>query len=135
MPGRTEVHHGVPRHLLCAYDRMAAHPELDGEGIQLALDFEELAARYGLAGAGSLSREELRRKVESSRVELPREEHRRAHAADWREWGSWGGRATLARYGRRYFSCLAHRRWGRITAEELAGFRERLRRTQEAAAP
>jgi len=133
MPGRTEVHHRLPRHLLSAYDRLAAHPELDGEGIQLALDFEELATRYGLAEAGTLSREELERKIESSRVELPREEHRRAHAADWREWGSWGGGATLARYGRRYFHHLALRRWRKITAGDLARVRERLRLARETA--
>jgi hypothetical protein len=133
MSGRTEVHHRLPRHLLCAYDRMAAHPELDGEGIQLALEFQELATRYGLDGAGTPSREELARRIESSRVELPHEAHRRAYAADWREWGSWGGRTTLARYGRRYFRHLALRRWRKITAGDLARAREQLGRAQDAA--
>lgn len=129
-----EIHHRVPRHLLAAYDRMAAHPEFDGEGIGLALEFVELAMRYGIGDADSLTRQELSRRIESSRVELPWEEHREAHAADWREWGSWGGRATLARYGRIWFAHLARRRWSRITAEDLARVRERLRRTRETVA-
>ena len=134
MSNAKEVHHGVPRHLLLAYDGMAAHPGLDGEGVGLALGFMELAMRYGVEDAESITRQELAEKIESSRVELPREEHREAHAADWREWGSWGGKTTLARYGRRYFRFLARRRWGRITTEELARVRERLRSAWEAAA-
>ena len=126
-----EVHHGVPRHLLSAYDRMAAHPEFDGEGIGLALEFEELAMRYGIEDTSSLTREELAERIESSRLELPREEHREAHAADWPEWGSWGGRVTLARYGRRYFSHLARRRWDQITPQELVQVRESLRRARD----
>ncbi|QIN78352.1 hypothetical protein GBA65_07265 [Rubrobacter marinus] len=122
-----EVHHRVPRHLLTAYDRMTAHPELDGEGIGLALEFVERAMRYGVDDADSLTREELARRIESSRVELPRGEHREAHAADWREWGSWGGRTTLARYGRRYFHHLARRRWRQVSAAELARLRESCR--------
>lgn len=129
-----EVHHGVPRHLLSAYDRMAAHPEFDGEGIGLALEFEELAMRYGIEDTGSLTREDLVERIESSCVELPREEHREAHVADWREWGSWGGRTTLARYGRGWFSHLARRRWSRITPQELVQVQERLRRARELAA-
>jgi hypothetical protein len=127
VPNAKEVHHRVPRHLLSAYDRMAAHPELDGEGIELALEFAELAMRYGVGDAGSLTREELAGRIESSCVELPREEHREAHAADWREWGSWGGRTTLARYGRRYFHHLARRRWRKVSAGELARLRESCR--------
>jgi len=128
-----EVHHRVPQHLLRAYDRMAAHTEFDGEGIGLALEFEELAMRYGIEDTDYLTREELSEEIESSRVELPRKEHRETHTTDWREWGSWGGRTTLARYGRRYFHFLSCRRWGRITAEELARARERLRLAREAA--
>ena len=41
---------------------------------------------------------------------------------------------TLKRYGRAWFGHLARRRWGKITAGELAGARERLRREREAAA-
>jgi hypothetical protein len=123
----------MPRHLLSAYDRLAKHTELDGEGIEMALAFEWLGERHGIPNAGDLTREELVRLIESSRVELPREEHRKAHAADWRRWGTWGGRATLARYGRTYFRHLARRRWGRISARELACVRERLRLAREAA--
>ena len=123
-----EVHHRVPRHLLSAYDRMAAHEAFDGEGIELALEFVESAMRYGVEDADSLTREELTERIEASRVELPREEHREVHAADWREWGSWGGRVTLARYGRQYFALLALRRHGKIASEELLAFRERASR-------
>lgn len=130
----TETHHRVPRHLLTAYDEMEAHQEFDGEGIELALGFVELAMRHGIGDAEALTREELVRRIEASRVELPREEHRKAHASDWRAWGSRGGKATLARYGRGWFSHLAHRRWGRITAAELANARERLRSAREVAA-
>lgn len=110
MSGETEIHHRVPRHLLSAYDRVVRHQELDGEGIELALRFEELAMIYGIHDADSLSRDELEWRIESSCVELKREEHRETHAADWIEWGSWGGKRTLARYGRMYFSYLARRR-------------------------
>ena len=130
----TETHHRVPRHLLSAYDEMMAHPALDGEGIELALGFLELAMRFGIGDAETLTREELVARIEASRVELSREEHRMVHASDWREWGSRGGKATLARYGRGWFSYLAHKRWGRITAVELAHARGRLRSTRGVAA-
>lgn len=133
MSGETETHHRVPRCLLFAYDRAVAHPELDGEGIGLALRFEELAMIYGIHDVDSLSRDELERRIESSCVELQREEHRETHEEDWVEWGSWGGKATLARYGRTYFSYLARRRWRRISAGELARVRELLRSSPEAA--
>ncbi len=129
----TETHHRVPRHLLRAYDTMVSHPELDGEGIELAIRFEELAMHYGVHDTDSLSREELELRIESSCIELPREEHREVHAADWREWGSRGGKTTLSRYGRAYFSYLARKRWNRITADELALVREWLRRTRKVA--
>ena len=113
---------------------MAAHTEFDGEGIELALEFKELAMRYGIEDTDSLTREELAARIEASRVELPREEHRETHAPDWREWGSWGGRTTLSRYGRCYFRFLSCRRWDGISAEELARVRECLRLSREAAA-
>ncbi len=43
--------------LLCAHAAMREHPGLDGEGLQLWLDFEEAAFRYGVDP--DLSREEL----------------------------------------------------------------------------
>jgi hypothetical protein len=130
----TETHHRVPRHLLSAHDGVGAHSELDSEGIGLALEFEWLGMRHGLADAGDLSREELASRIEASCVELPRGEHRKVHASDWCGWGSWGGKSTLARYGRAYFRHLALRRWGRINAAELARVRDRLRAAREAAA-
>lgn len=111
---------------------MASHTEFDGEGIELALEFVELAMRYGVEDTGSLTRKELAARIEASHAELTQQEHRETHARDWREWGSWGGRATLARYGRRYFHFLSCRRWGRISADELARVRERLRLAREA---
>ena len=37
-----------------------------------------------------------------------------------RAWGRLGGRVTLHRYGRGWFSALALRRWDKLTAEDLA---------------
>jgi hypothetical protein len=67
-----------------------------------------------------VSREELAALIESSTVEIPREEHREAHAEDFARWGRRGGLATVRRYGTAWFSLLARRRWERITAKELA---------------
>jgi len=61
--------------------------------------------------------------VERSTVVLEREKHRLIHENDWRRWGARGGRETLRRYGPRWFSLLAHRRWGRIGPEELEAAR------------
>ena len=61
--------------------------------------------------------------IESSEVVLEREKHRLVHASDWRRWGARGGRETLRRYGADWFSLLALRRWGRITALELEAAR------------
>ena len=105
----VEVHHRIPRCLLGLRDRADAHPEpLSGEGLQLWLDYECEALRYGVdPDAG---REELRALVEGSTVELPREEHRMIHAGQWAEWGRLGGKETLRRYGTSWFSLLARRR-------------------------
>jgi hypothetical protein len=82
-----------------------------------------------------LSREELEAAIESSAVEVSREEHRgEIHAADWHRWGRMGGLKVLELYGPRYFAALAHRRWRRITPADLARIRECLRRTQRATA-
>ena len=70
-----------------------------------------------------ISRDDLRALVEASEVVLEREVHRLVHEGDWRRWGSRGGRETLRRYGADWFSLLALRRWGRITAPELEAAR------------
>ena len=54
---------------------------------------------------------------------LERESHRLIYQSDWRRWGTRGGRETLRRYGAEWFSLLALRRWGRITAAELEAAR------------
>ena len=113
-----EVHHGVPRCLLRLRNRADAYPELDGEGIQLWLDYELEALRWSVNP--DVSREDLAALVEGSTVELPREEHRDTHTGDFVRWGRRGGLATVKRYGTAWFSLLARRRWERITAEALA---------------
>lgn len=128
----TEVHHRVPRSLLSLHDRMAGRDELDGTALQAWFDFEEGCRRAGVSP--DLSRKELEAAIEGSTVEVSREEHRgMIHAADWPRWGRMGGLRVLELYGPRYFVALAHRRWRRISPEELARVRERLRRVEEAA--
>lgn len=121
---KTEIHHRVPRHLLAAYDRMEAHPEIDGEGIELALRFMHLAMEYGVPD--SVNRAEVVDLIEGSCVELDREDHRGLHASDWRVWGAQGGRTTLSRYGRSWFVQLARCRWRKISARDLELLREKL---------
>jgi hypothetical protein len=69
------------------------------------------------------ARSELEELVERSGELLERETHRLVHEGGWRRWGSRGGRETLRRYGADWFSLLALRRWGRITATELEAAR------------
>jgi hypothetical protein len=114
-----EVHHSAPRCLLSLRDRADAHPEFDGEGIQLWLDYELEALLYGIDP--DISREELEALIEGSTVELSRAEHRDGHSCDFVRWGRRGGLATLRWYGTSWFSLLARRRWERISAAELAG--------------
>ena len=109
----VEVHHEVPRCLLRLRDRADRHPEpLNGEGLQLWLDYECEALRYGVDP--DVSPEELAALIEGSTVELPREEHRAIHAGQWAEWGRRGGTETLRRYGTAWFSLLARRRWEQV---------------------
>jgi hypothetical protein len=115
----VEVHHEVPRCLLRLRDRADA-AGLDGEGIQLWLDYELEAMRYGVDP--DLSRDELAARIDASTVELPHDEHRTVHAGQWAEWGRRGGLETLRRYGRPYFSMLRRRRCG-LDADELASYR------------
>jgi hypothetical protein len=70
-----------------------------------------------------ISREDLEALVERSTVVLEREKHRLIHDGDWSRGGARGGKETLRRYGPRWFSLLARRRWGRISQEELEAAR------------
>jgi hypothetical protein len=116
----TEVHHRIPQFLLRLRDRADAAP-LNAAGIALWLEYEHEAMRYGVDP--DATREELAALIEGSTVAIPREEHRAGHEADFVRWGRMGGCSTLARYGRAWFKALAHYRWGKITAGELAGAR------------
>ena len=115
---KREVHHRVPRCLLRLRDRADAHTELDGEGLQLWLDYEFEALHWGVDP--DVSREALAALVEGSGVELDRYEHREIHAGDFARWGRLGGLATLRRYGTAWFSLLARRRWEKISGDALA---------------
>jgi len=114
----AEVHHGVPRCLLRLRDRADERTELDGEGIQRWMDYECEALLFGVDP--DTPRDELAAMVEGSTVEIPRSEHREAHAGDFARWGRRGGLATARRYGTAWMALLARRRWERITAEALA---------------
>ncbi len=115
---KREVHHAVPRCLLDLRDRADGHCGLDGEAIQMWLDYEFEALRLGVDP--DVSRDELAALVERSTVELDRDEHREIHAGDFARWGRRGGLATVRRYGRAWFSLLARRRWQKISGDALA---------------
>ncbi len=116
-PAPVEIHHEVPRCLLRLRERAEA-AGFTGEGIELALEYEHEARRWGVDP--DVTREELASLVGGSTVEIPREEHRDGHAEDFARWGRRGGLVTVRRYGTAWFSLLAKRRWERITAEALA---------------
>ena len=116
----AEVHHAVPGCLLRLYDQAEAGG-LDGEGIQAWVEWEIEAMRWRVPV--EIDRSDLEALVEVSEVVLERQKHRLLHEADWRRWGSRGGRETLRRYGPKWFALLALRRWGRITAAELEAAR------------
>jgi len=118
---RPELHHAAPRCLVPLHERANGGTELDGEGIQAWLEWEMEAMRWRVPI--EISRDELGRLVEASEVVLEHERHRLLHSSDWRRWGARGGRETLRRYGADWFSLLALRRWGRITAAELEAAR------------
>jgi hypothetical protein len=117
---KPEVHHAVPRCLLTLHEK-ANGASLDGEGIQAWVEWEIEASRWRVPV--EIARSDLEAIVSSSEVVLERETHRLVHASDWRRWGARGGRETLRRYGADWFSLLALRRWGRITASELEAAR------------
>ncbi len=112
----TEIHHTVPQCLLRLRDRADA-ALLDGEGIELWLEFEYEASRYGLDP--DMSCGDLAALIDASCVVMERSEHRATHESDFIRWGRRGGLETLRRYGRRWFVLLGRRRHGRITLEEL----------------
>jgi hypothetical protein len=113
---KTENHHAAPRCLLTLHER-ANGSSLDGEGIQAWVEWEIEAMRWRVPV--EIARTDLEALVETSEVVLEQEKHRLLHEADWRRWGSRGGKETLRRYGTDWFALLALRRWGRITASEL----------------
>ena len=116
----AELHHAVSRCLLRLHEK-ATSGGLDGAGIQAWLEWEWEAMRWRVPV--EISREDLQALVKNSTVVLEREKHRLIHGDDWRRWGARGGRETLRRYGPRWFSLLARRRWGRIGPEELEAAR------------
>jgi hypothetical protein len=116
-PAAMEIHHTIPRCLLRLRDR-AEGATLDGEGIEMWLQYEHEAMRYGVDP--DISRDDLAALIDASTVVLERDEHRSEHVSDFVRWGRRGGCATLERYGRTWFALLALRRWGRVPPAELA---------------
>jgi hypothetical protein len=112
-----EVHHTVPRCLLKLRDRVDG-ANLDGEGIELWLEYEHEAMQCGVDP--DISRDDLAALIDASTVVLDRAAHHSEHLSDFVRWGRRGGCATLERYGRAWFALLALRRWDRIAAEDLA---------------
>src|SRR5918992_635770 len=119
-PQQAEAHHAAPRCLLTLHER-ANGTGLDGEGIQAWVEWEIEAMRWRVPV--EIDRSDLEALVAASEVVLEREKHRLLHEADWRRWGSRGGKETLRRYGTDWFALLALRRWERITASELESAR------------
>ncbi|MEW6635754.1 MAG: hypothetical protein AB1425_02955 [Actinomycetota bacterium] len=118
----AHVHHRIPRCLLKIYDRDHG-PGLEPEDLAAWFDWEEEAFRYRVDS--DVSREELVYLIEGSTVEIVEDEHRAVHSAagDFARWGRLGGLKILALYGRPWFSLLARRRWGRVSAEALDLYR------------
>jgi hypothetical protein len=111
-----ELHHATPRCLISLHEK-ANGSSPDGEGIQAWLEWEMEAMRWRVPI--EISRGDLEALVEGSGIVLEREKHRLLHASDWQRWGARGGKETLKRYGTDWFTLLALRRWGRITAQDL----------------
>ena len=118
---KLEVHHAAPRCLLALHGKSNDAATLNGQAIQAWLEWEWEAMRWRVPV--EISRASLEELVERSAEPLDRERHRILHQGDWRRWGSRGGRETLRRYGSDWFSLLALKRWGRITASELQAAR------------
>ena len=118
---KLEIHHAAPRCLVGLHERANGTTTLDGQGIQAWLEWEWEAMRWRVPV--EISREALEKLVERSGELLDRERHRLVHEDDWRRWGSRGGRETLRLYGSKWFSLLALKRWGKISATELESAR------------
>ena len=118
---KLELHHAAPRCLLGLHERANGTATLDGQAIQAWLEWEWEAMRWRVPV--EISRADLEELVERSGELLDRERHRLVHEDDWRRWGSRGGRETLRRYGPGWFSLLARRRWGKISAAQLEAAR------------
>ena len=112
----AELHHAAPRCLLRLHDSVNG-----GRRVDAWLEWSDEAGRWGVPV--EISREDLEELVERSAVIMEREKHRLVHATDFARWGRRGGRETLRRYGNDWFSALALKRWGRISAEDLDAMR------------
>ena len=89
--------------LIPAYDALQRHPQVDGAGIELAMDFEFLALECGADPSWG-------------RTKLINHQRRTA--------GRKGGLATFTRYGRPYYRALARVRWGETPRGALGPIRE-----------
>ena len=116
----VEEHHAVPRCLLRLQER-AECAALDGEGIQLWLEYEHECMRWGVPV--EISRPDLEALVERSTVILDSDEHRLIHESDFVRWGRRGGRETLRRYGVQWMTALALKRWGHLSRADLEAAR------------
>ena len=67
----SKVHTAVDTlgRLLALHDRLSAHAEIDGEGIQIALDLEHEGLRRGIPDATELARGELLEKIRQAGTE------------------------------------------------------------------
>ena len=115
----AEVHHAIPRCLLAMRDRAdSCDDPLSADALALWMEYECEALRIGVDP--DTPREELAAMIDSSTVELARDEHREVHAGDFARWGRRGGLATARRYGTAWMALLARRRWRKIGTEALA---------------
>src|SRR5215207_6073376 len=121
-----EAHHTKPRYLIELHHKAHAGG-LDSNGLAAWVEWECEALRYGV-DPDNTTREMLIKLVADSVIYLDRDAHREHHTAngDFARWGRCGGKATLRKYGTGWFVLLARRRWSRITAEELASYKEEL---------
>ena len=118
-----EAHHTKPRYLIGLHDAAHTLNGLDSGDLAAWVEWECEALHYGI-DPDNTTREMLTKLVANSVIYLDRNAHREHHTAngDFAQWGRRGGLTTLRRYGSRWFVLLAHRRWDRITAEELATY-------------